>query len=72
MPITFCSTCAVYKAGSTNPAGGTAFNPNSGTGLVLAVLTDLYIWLGASVSPPLNQKPGTYTGTIVFTVAGLL
>jgi len=72
MPITFCTTCAIYRVGNTSPAGGTTFNPKNGNGLVLAVVSDIYIWLGASVNPPLTQTPGHYTGTVVFTVAGLL
>jgi len=28
--------------------------------------------LGASVSPPLNQTPGTYSATVVLTTTGLL
>jgi hypothetical protein len=72
MTITFCSTCAIVRTGNSNPVGGTVFNPNTGTGLLLAVVNDVYVWLGASVTPPLNQKAGTYSGTVVLTVAGLL
>jgi hypothetical protein len=72
MPITFCSTCARYNVGSTNPATGTTFDPANGKALTIVVLSDIYIWLGASVAPPLNQASGTYTGTVVFSVAGLL
>jgi hypothetical protein len=32
----------------------------------------VYVWLGASVSPPINQKAGTYSATVVLTTTGML
>jgi hypothetical protein len=72
MPVTFCSTCAVYRINTNNPVGGTTFNPASGTSLLLSVASDIYIWLGASVSPPLNQAAGSYSASVVVTVTNLL
>lgn len=73
MPVTFCSTCAVYRVANNNPAGGTTFNPNSGvSGLYLVTLLHVYVWIGGSVSPPLNQPPGSYTGTVVLTLAPII
>lgn len=72
MPVSFSGTSAMYRFGSSIP-GGTAFNPAVGvSGLYVVVLTDIYIFVGGSVSPPLNQKAGSYSGTIVFTSSALL
>lgn len=72
MPITFSTTSASYRFGNATP-GGTVFNPSNGvSGLYIVVLTDIYIFLGGTLTPPLNQKSGTYTGTIVFTSSALL
>jgi hypothetical protein len=72
LPISFSSTSAIYNVGSSNPATGTTFNPATGKALVVSVLSDIYIWLGATANPPLNQKAGTYQGTVVLTVAGMI
>jgi hypothetical protein len=72
MPVSFCTTCAVYRVNNSNVSGGTTFNPNSLLVLTILVLSDLYIWLGGSVTPPLAQSPGSYTGTVVITVTPLL
>ena len=72
MPVSFCSTCARYRINNSNPAGGTTFDPNSLLILTIVLLSDLYIWLGGSVSPPLAQTPGSYSGTVVITVTPLL
>lgn len=73
MPVTFCATCAVYRINGATPVGGTAFDPRLGVqGLYVVVLSDIYFWLGGSVTPPLNQPPGSYVGTMVLTVAALL
>lgn len=73
MPVSFCATCAVYRINGTTPVGGTAFDPNTGVqGLYVVVLSDVYVWLGGSVSPPRTQAPGNYVGTVVLTVSALL
>jgi hypothetical protein len=72
MPITFGAGSAAYRFGSSTP-GGTTFNPALGvSGLYVVVLTDIYIFVGASLNPPMNQAPGSYSGTIVFTSSALL
>lgn len=72
MPITFSATSAMYRFGNPTP-GGTTFNPAVGvSGLYIVVLTDIYIFVGATLNPPLNQKAGSYSGTIVFTSSALL
>ena len=73
MPITFCSTCGVFRVGNTNPLGGVVFNPNAGVlGIVLLSPLHVYVWIGGSVSPPLNQMSGQYTGTVVLTLAPII
>ena len=72
MAITFCATCGIYRINNSNPAGGTVFNPNAALILTIVVLSDLYVWIGGSVNPPLAQTPGSYSGTIVLTVTPLL
>jgi hypothetical protein len=72
MPVSFCSTCGVYRINNSNPSGGTAFNPNNALILTVVVLSDIYIWVGGSVNPPLAQSPGSYSGTMVITVIPLL
>jgi hypothetical protein len=70
MSVTYCTTCAAYNT-SNSTSGATTFNPNASYTIGLIALSPIYIWLGASVSPPLNQPAGTYTGSVVLTVAGL-
>ncbi len=73
MPITFCSTCAVFRIANNNPAGGVTFDPAYDV-RTLTVLSPLhvYVWIGGSVSPPLQQMAGSYTGTIVITLAPII
>jgi hypothetical protein len=57
---------------TNNPATGTTFNPHNVQTIPISLLeTTVYVWLGGSVSPPLNQTPGTYNGTVVLTVTGM-
>ncbi len=72
MPITFSSSDGVYRINNSNPSGGVTFDPNNFVSIVLVVLSEIYVWLGASVSPPLNQPPGEYSGVVVLTTVGLL
>jgi hypothetical protein len=72
IPISFCSTCAAYHTNVNNPSGGTTFNPATGANITISIASDIYVWLGASVNPPLNQPAGTYSATVVLTVNSLL
>jgi hypothetical protein len=73
IPLTFSSSDGIYKLNSSSPTGGTVFNPQNFV-LVTPILTsmDIYVWLGGSLTTPLNQAPGAYSGTVVLTVTGLL
>ncbi len=73
LPVSFCSSCGIYRVGVNSPVGGTVFNPNTGVqGLTLLVASDLYVFLGATASPPLNQPAGSYSGTVTLNVAAIL
>ena len=72
MAIAFSTTDGAYRVNVNNPVGATTFNPSNFVGLGILVAADVYVWLGASVSPPLNQKPGSYTGTVILTTSGIL
>lgn len=72
MPVSFCSTCGIYRVNNSNPAGGITFNPANQVNLPLMVLNNnVYVWLGGTVSPTGGQSPGSYTGPVVLTVAGV-
>ena len=72
MPVSFCATCGIWRRNNSNPAGGTTFNPANQVNLpVMGVNNDVYIWLGGTASPTAGQSPGSYTGPVVLTVAGV-
>ena len=72
LAITFSTTDGAYRVNVNNPVGATTFNPQNFVGLGILLSADVYVWLGASLSPPLNQKPGNYTGTVILTTTGIL
>ncbi len=73
LPLSVCSSCGIYRVGTNSPTGGTVFNPATGvSGLVIVVSSTIYVWIGGTVSPPLNQPAGSYTGTVVITLAPIL
>jgi hypothetical protein len=70
LPISFCSTCAIYRINSDNPSGGVTFNPETGAhNLSITLLSNIYFWLGAVVSPTVSQPAGSYSGTVTITLA---
>jgi hypothetical protein len=71
-PITF-STTDGQRHNANNPNGGTSFNPHLSQHINGAINNqNIYVWLGGSVTPPLNQTPGAYSATVVLTVTGML
>jgi hypothetical protein len=71
LPITFGTSDGLRNT-TNNPATGTAFNPHTVQTVPISLMgTTVYVWLGGSVSPPLNQTPGTYSGTVVLTITGM-
>ena len=71
IPISF-STTDGQRNTANNPSTGTSFNPHNSQSVAALFNGTVYVWLGASVSPPVNQIPGTYSGTVVLTVTGML
>jgi hypothetical protein len=72
MPITFGTTDAQRNT-ANNPNSGSSFNPHGSQSIpVLTLGGTIYVWLGGSVAPPLNQAPGNYDATVVLTVTGML
>jgi hypothetical protein len=70
MPITFSATSAIWNRSTNNPAAGTVFDPNVGTTGRFGPpgTPTLYIWIGGTVNPAANVKPGIYQGTIIVTL----
>ena len=72
IPVSFRTTDGQRNT-VNNPAGGSSFNPNATQSIpILTLPATIYVWLGGSISPPLNQIPGGYTAPVVLTVTGLL
>ena len=69
--LTF-STTDGQRSTTNNPTTGTSFNPHVSQSVSVLFSGTVYVWLGASVSPPINQKAGTYTATVVLTTTGML
>ena len=73
MPVSFCSTCAIYRINNSNPVGGTTFNPANQVNLPLLVIhSNVYIWLGGTASPTANQAAGSYSGSVILTLSGVI
>jgi hypothetical protein len=71
IPVTFRTTDGL-RTTTSNPVPGTTFDPHTTQTIPIELLgTTIYVWLGASISPPLNQTPGNYSGTVVLTVTGM-
>lgn len=67
MPISF----GAMDGEITSGGNAIVFNPHEASLLKLGVLTTFNIFIGATISPPVNQAPGSYTGTIVLNVLAL-
>lgn len=71
-PITFSTTDGQRNTVNT-PSGGSSFNPHASQAIpALGLPATVFVWLGGSVTPPLNQTPGNYSATVVLTVTGML
>src|SRR5258708_1541326 len=70
MPITFTATSAIWHRRTNNAAARPGFDPNlRTTGRLMPPGTPtLYIWIGGTVNPAANVKPGIYQGTIIVTL----
>ena len=55
---------------SASPSGGTAFTPSGGaSNATLGGAGQLYVYIGATVTPTTTQAAGVYTGSLSMTVA---
>jgi hypothetical protein len=54
---------------SNTPAGGTSLTPTALSNANLSGIGELFVFLGATVSPVAAQPAGTYSGTIQLDVA---
>ncbi|HWO89730.1 MAG TPA: DUF4402 domain-containing protein [Gemmatimonadales bacterium] len=70
MPMLFGSADGGYSQ-TNNAAAATSFDPRSPLVATLSPQGRLFIFLGGTVSPPVTQRAGAYTGTITVTVAYL-
>jgi hypothetical protein len=64
LPVSFTSG---YN-GSNSAAGATGFAPGSGAATSLSGTGTLFVFLGGTVTPAVNQVAGTYTGTVTLQV----
>jgi hypothetical protein len=71
IPITFSTTDGERNT-TNNPLTGTSFNPHTSQSVAVKFKGTVYVWLGASVSPPINQTAGTYSATVVLTTTAML
>ena len=73
MPITFSTTAARWRRDVNNAAGATAFNPAVGTTGKFGPTANpsLYVWIGGTVTPAANAKPGVYVGNVIVSLVYL-
>ena len=64
LPVSFTSG---YNT-TNSAAGATSFAPGGGASTSLSGTGSLYVFLGGSVTPAVNQAAGTYTGTVTLQV----
>lgn len=64
LPVAFS---AGYN-GTNSAAGATSFAPGSGAATSLSGTGALFVFLGGTVTPAVNQVAGTYTGTVTLQV----
>lgn len=54
---------------AASPSGGTSFTPSgAATSAVLGAAGELYVYIGATVSPTSTQPAGSYSGSLSMTV----
>ncbi|HEV8509983.1 MAG TPA: DUF4402 domain-containing protein [Gemmatimonadales bacterium] len=65
MPI---DSYAGVRADNSSQTSGIGFVPGGSNPATLSAAGQLFIWIGARVTPATNQAQGTYTGSITMTV----
>lgn len=66
LPVSFGSGSAEWSQ-RKSAAGRTSFDPGTGTQVDLERGRNVYLWLGATISPPALQPAGAYTGVVTLT-----
>ena len=64
LPVSFTSGYNTLNA----PGGATPFAPGSGASTSLSGTGALFVFLGGTVTPAVNQVAGTYNGTVTLQV----
>lgn len=67
VPVTFGSGSAAWSK-QDRAKGRTTFNPRQGAAITVPPNGRFFVWIGGSVSLPLSQPAGSYTGTITLTI----
>jgi len=67
------ATSARWRRDVKNASGGAAFNPAVGTTGRFGPTSNpsLYIWVGGTVTPAANAKPGVYVGNVIVSLVYL-
>jgi hypothetical protein len=66
LPISFGAGDGGYD--TSNAAPSSTFDPGSGATTNLSGTGSLWVWIGGTVTPAVNQPAGVYTNTITLTV----
>jgi hypothetical protein len=69
LPIAFAAGDAGHNTADL-PGGATTFDPTGGatTNLSVGPPGELWVWIGGTVTPAVNQPAGVYTNTVTLTV----
>src|SRR4051812_1338570 len=67
IPIAFDAVSARWNRRDNDPSAGTPFDPAVGTTGRFGPRTNptMYVWLGSTITPPADAKPGIYTSTVI-------
>lgn len=65
LPVAFTAGFNTTNA----PAGATPFTPGSGASTSLSGTGALFVFMGGTVTPTVNQAAGTYNGTVTLQVS---
>ena len=67
LPLSFASDAASWDYDSSS-SGSTRFDPALNADITVSSSGQVYVWLGGSISPPLGQAAGDYSGTLTLIV----
>jgi hypothetical protein len=71
IPITFNAVSARWNRRDNDPAAGTPFDPAIGAQGRFGppASPTMYVWLGSTINPPPDAKPGIYQSTVVISLS---